>query len=102
MLIARVVGEVVSTRKHPAHEARKALLVQPLALDGSNFGPVLVALDAVEAGIGDRVLVTTEGFSAMTSVGRGTQSPIDAAVIGVVDRVDLLGDGPAPPAPEEK
>ncbi len=100
MLIARVVGEVVSTRKHPAHEARKALLVQPLALDGSNFGPVLVALDAVEAGIGDRVLVTTEGFSAMTSVGRGTQSPIDAAVIGVVDRVDLLGDGP-PPAPVE-
>lgn len=99
MLIARVVGEVVSTRKHPAHEARKALLVQPLALDGSNFGPVLVALDAVEAGIGDRVLVTTEGFSAMTSVGRGTQSPIDAAVIGVVDRVDLLEDGPAPPAP---
>lgn len=99
MLIARVVGEVVSTRKHPAHEARKALLVQPLALDGSNYGPVLVALDAVEAGIGDRVLVTTEGFSAMTSVGRGTQSPIDAAVIGVVDRVDLLGDGPAPPAP---
>lgn len=101
MLIARVVGEVVSTRKHPAHEARKALLVQPLALDGSNFGPVLVALDAVEAGIGDRVLVTTEGFSAMTSVGRGTQSPIDAAVIGVVDRIDLLGDGPAPPAPVE-
>lgn len=99
MLIARVVGEVVSTRKHPAHEARKALLVQPLALDGSNYGPVLVALDAVQAGIGDRVLVTTEGFSAMTSVGRGTQSPIDAAVIGVVDRVDLLGDGPAPPAP---
>lgn len=101
MLIARVVGEVVSTRKHPAHEARKALLVQPLALDGSNYGPVLVALDAVEAGLGDRVLVTTEGFSAMTSVGRGTQSPIDAAVIGVVDRVDLLPDVPATAAPVE-
>lgn len=97
MLIARVVGEVVSTRKHPAHEARKALLVQPLHLDGTNYGPVLVALDAVEAGIGDRVLVTTEGFSAMTSVGRGTQSPIDAAVIGVVDRIDLLPDVSAAP-----
>jgi len=101
MLIARVIGEVVSTRKHPAHEARKALLVQPVNLDGSDYGPVLVALDAVEAGIGDRVLVTTEGFSAMTSVGRGTQSPIDAAVIGVVDRIDLLPEVPAPPAPVE-
>lgn len=96
MLIGRVIGEIVSTRKHPSHEERKALLVQPLHLDGSSLGPVLVALDAVDAGIGDRVLVTTEGFSAMTSVGRGTQSPIDAAVIGVVDRVDLLPDVPAP------
>lgn len=96
MLIGRVVGEVVATRKHPAHEARKALLVQPEHLDGSKLGPVLVALDAVDAGIGDRVLVTTEGYSAMTSVGRGTQSPIDAAVVGVVDRVDLLPDSPVP------
>ncbi len=98
MLIGRVIGEIVSTRKHPSHEERKALLVQPLQLDGSPLGPVLVALDAVDAGLGDQVLVTTEGFSAMTSVGRGTQSPIDAAVIGVVDRVDLLAE-PPPPVP---
>jgi ethanolamine utilization protein EutN len=94
VLIARVVGEVVATIKHPTHEGRKALLVQPLDLDGSDSGTTLVALDAVDAGIGDRVLVTTEGYSAMTSVGRGTQSPIDSAVIGVVDRIDV-----APPAP---
>ena len=90
MLIARVIGEVVSTQKHASHRGRKALLVQPLNLDGTNRGDPLIALDAVDAGVGDRVLVATEGFSAMTSVGR-PQSPIDMAVIGFVDSVDLSG-----------
>ncbi len=102
MLIARVIGEVVATFKHASHEGRKALLVQPLNLDGTDRGDAVVALDAVDAGIGDRVLLTTEGYSAMTSVGR-PQSPIDMAVIGVIDRVDVLLD-PAPPpavAPEK-
>lgn len=88
MLIARVVGEVVSTHKHASHEGRKALLVQPLNLDGSNRGDAVVALDAVDAGLGDKVLLVTEGYSAMTSVGR-PQSPIDAAVIGFIDSIDL-------------
>lgn len=88
MLIARVVGELVATQKHPSHEGRSALLVQPLNLDGSNKGDAVVALDAIGAGIGDRVLLVTEGFSAMTSVGR-PQSPIDMAVIGFIDQIDL-------------
>jgi microcompartment protein CcmK/EutM len=89
MLIARVVGELVATQKHVSHEGRKLLLVQPLNLDGSNRGDAVVALDAVDAGVGDRVLLVTEGFSAMTAVGR-PQSPIDMAVIGFIDHVDLM------------
>jgi microcompartment protein CcmK/EutM len=89
MLIARVVGELVSTQKHSSHEGRKLLLVQPLNLDGSTRGDAVVALDAVDAGVGDRVLLTTEGFSAMTAVGR-PQSPIDMAVIGFIDSIELL------------
>lgn len=89
MLIARVVGELVATQKHPSHEGRKLLLVQPLHLDGSNRGDPVVALDAVDAGVGDQVLLTTDGFSAMTSVGR-PQSPIDMAVIAFIDRIELL------------
>jgi ethanolamine utilization protein EutN len=88
MLIARVVGELVSTQKHVSHEGRKLLLVQPLNLDGSNRGDALVALDSVDAGVGDKVLITTDGFSAMTAVGR-PQSPIDTAVIGFIDAIDL-------------
>jgi ethanolamine utilization protein EutN len=89
MLIARVIGEVVTTQKHSSHEGRKALMVQPLNLDGSNRGDAVVALDAVDAGVGDRVLLAMEGFSAMTSVGR-PQSPIDMAVIGFIDEIDLV------------
>lgn len=90
MLIARVIGEIVATQKHPSHEGCKILLVQPLNLDGTDRGAAVVAVDAVDAGIGDRVLLVTEGFSAMTSVGR-PQSPIDMAVIGFIDHVDLAG-----------
>jgi ethanolamine utilization protein EutN len=93
MLIARVVGEIVSTHKHPSHEGRSLLLVQPLNLDGSNRGDAVVALDAVGAGIGDRVLLATDGYSAMTSVSK-LQAPIDMAVIGFIDTVDLV-DGAA-------
>lgn len=88
MLIGRVIGDVVATQKAPSHEGRKILLVQPLNLDGSERGDAVIALDAVDAGVGERVLLTTEGFSAMTSVGR-PNSPIDTAVIGIIDEVDL-------------
>jgi microcompartment protein CcmK/EutM len=89
MLIARVIGDIVATQKDPSHNARKILLVQPLNLDGSDRGEAVVALDAVDAGIGERVLLSAEGFSAMTAVDR-PNSPIDTAVIGIIDEVTLI------------
>lgn len=91
MLIGRVIGEVVATQKHPSHEGRKILLVQPLNLDDTDRGDAVVALDAVQAGIGDRVLLTTDGFAAYSAVGL-SQAPVDMAVIGLVDRVDTSVD----------
>src|SRR6266853_2623558 len=91
VLIGRIIGDVVATQKAPSHEGRKILVVQPLNLDGTDRGDPVLALDAVGAGIGERVLITTEGFSAMTAVGR-PNSPIDAAVIGVIDEVALHGN----------
>ncbi len=88
MIIARVIGNVVATQKQSSHEGKKILLVQPLDLEGEPMGDPVVAIDAVDAGIGDRVLAVQEGFSAMTSVGH-VESPIDAAVIGVIDLVEL-------------
>ena len=89
MLIARVVGELIATQKHASHEGLELLLVQPLNLDGTDRGDAVVAVDAVDAGVGDRVLLATEGFSAMTSVGR-PNSPIDMAVIGFIDHIELI------------
>lgn len=96
MIVGRVLGEVVATRKHPSHEGRKLLLIEPESLaDGQLHargtpasGAALIALDAVGAGIGERVLVVLDGYAAMTAVGR-PRSPIDAAVIGSLDRLDL-------------
>jgi ethanolamine utilization protein EutN len=88
MLIGKVIGEIVATRKHPSHEGQKILYVQIMNLDGSDRGNPVLAFDAVDAGVGDRVLVTQEGWSAMTSVGK-PESPIDMAVIGVIDQVEL-------------
>src|ERR1700693_5673947 len=102
MLIGRVIGELVSTHKHSSHVGRKALMVQPLDLDGSNRGDAVIALDAVDAGVGDRVLLVTEGFSAMTSVGR-PQSPLHMAVIGFIGHIDLAVDAvPAENKPARK
>jgi len=97
MQIARVIGDVSSTQKHPSHEGRKLLLVQPLDLDGSDRGTAIVAVDGVNAGIGDRVLLVQDGFAAFSTLGL-KPSPIDSAVIGVIDRVDL---DPAPEATPE-
>ncbi len=99
MLIARVIGDLTATQKHPTHEGRKILLVQPLDLDGTDRGAPMVALDSVDAGIHDMVLVTTDGYAAFTAAGHKL-APIDAAVLGVIDHVELIepGSGVAAPA----
>lgn len=88
MTLARVVGTVVATQKHRKFEGAKLLLVQPVTLEDTPRGVALLAVDAVGAGVNDKVLVVIEGRAAAEAVGRrGT--PVDAAIIGIVDRVDI-------------
>ena len=90
MLIGRVVGNVVSTQKNAKLEGAKLLLVQPLDLDQSPRGQELLAIDTgIDAGVGDRVLIVQEGKAAQHILGRGTAA-VDAAVVGVVDSVELV------------
>lgn len=89
MLIGRVIGDITATQKHPSHEGKKILLVQPMDLDGSDRGVAVVAMDSVNAGVNDRVLIALDGYAAFTAVGLKL-APIDAAVVGVVDAVDLI------------
>jgi microcompartment protein CcmK/EutM len=78
----------VATQKHRKFEGAKLLLVQPITLEDTPRGGTLLAVDAVGAGVNERVLVVIEGRAAAEAVGRkGT--PVDAAIIGIVDRVDV-------------
>lgn len=88
MILGEVTGSVVATEKHYKLEGRKLLMVQPLGLDGRPRGTEVMAVDGVGAGEGERVLVVQEGRSA-SMVSDRTESPLDAAVIAVVDHVEL-------------
>ena len=88
MQLARVVGTVVATQKHRKFAGAKLLLVQPLTLDDQPRGVALLAGDAVGAGVHEKVLIVLEGRAAGEALGRKA-APVDAAVIGIVDRVDV-------------
>lgn len=89
MQIARVVGTVVSTQKHKTFEGAKLLLVQPLDMDDKPRGAALLAVDGVGAGVCEKVLIVLEGRAAGAAI-RKKMAPVDAALVGIVDRVDIL------------
>ncbi len=88
MILGRVVGEVVCTVKFRKYEGQKLLQVQPLDLDRRPQGLPMTAIDLVDAGPGDEVLVCQEGQSAVDAVGLG-ENPVDAVILGVVDAVQF-------------
>jgi ethanolamine utilization protein EutN len=88
MQIARVVGTVVATHKHRKFEGAKLLLVQPVTLDDQPRGPALLAVDSVGAGVHEKVLVVIEGRAAGEALGK-KGAPVDAAIIGIIDSVDV-------------
>jgi len=91
MQIGRVVGNVVSTQKHPKFIGAKLLLVQPTNPDGSSRGGTLLAVDGVGAGVGEQVLVVLEGRAAGSAIGR-RGVPVDAAIVGIIDALDVYAD----------
>lgn len=91
MQIARVIGTVVSTQKHRKFHGAKLLLVQPLNLDETDRGTAFMAVDGVGAGVHEKVLVVLEGRAAGEALGT-KGAPVDAAIIGIVDSVNVDGD----------
>ncbi len=88
MLIGLVVGTVVSTQKNAKLDGAKLMLVQILSLDDEPRGAAIMAIDSVGAGVGEKVLVVIEGRAAGEALGKKA-APVDAAIIGIVDAVDL-------------
>lgn len=90
MQVGSVVGTVVSTQKHPKLHGAKLLLVQPELPDGTARGQMVLAIDSVGAGVGERVLFVIEGKAAGDALGR-KGAPVDAAIIGIVDALETEG-----------
>jgi ethanolamine utilization protein EutN len=87
MILGRVVGTVVATRKDERLLSVKLLIVRPMTPEGQLEGGALVAVDTVDAGNGETVLVVS-GSSARMADGLA-QSPVDAAIVGIVDTVSM-------------
>ncbi len=90
MILARVIGNVVATQKNERYANASVMLCQPLTPEGAETGATLLALDSVNAGVGDLVLIVQEGWGASTAATGQPGAAIDTAIIGVVDYVDLL------------
>jgi ethanolamine utilization protein EutN len=84
MTICRVTGSVVSTHKNEHLEGHKIMVVQPVDLNRKPIGGDLLALDEVDAGIGDLVLVMREGGSARI-IFENKKIPVQAVIVGVID-----------------
>jgi ethanolamine utilization protein EutN len=90
MRIARVAGTVVSTINAPIYDNRRLLMCDLLDDKGNDTGGYIIAVDAVDAGFGEMVLILDEGNGARQVVG-DLQAPIRAVVVGVVDQLTIDG-----------
>lgn len=88
MVIAKVVGTVVSTVKHSAYHGYKLLVVQPMHLANQSQDNTFLALDTVDAGVGDTVLVMREGSGAR-QVTQIKDAPIISMIVGILDSIQL-------------
>ncbi len=89
MLIARVIGNVVATQKNQRYEGTRIMLCRQITPEGGDMSYTCLALDSVNAGEGDIVIIAQEGWSASTAATGKPGAAIDSAIVGVVDYIDL-------------
>ncbi len=89
MILARVVGTVVATRKDPRLEGKTLLILKPVSPDGKDEAGYVIGVDTVSAGYKERVILVSGSSARMAEGCKDT--PIDTAVIGIVDDLQLEG-----------
>jgi microcompartment protein CcmK/EutM len=89
MILCKIIGNVVSTVTEAGYESRKILIVQPIDPSGTLKGPSFLAIDTVQAGMGDTVLVLEEGGSARMILGEPETFTIKAIIAGIVDHITV-------------
>jgi microcompartment protein CcmK/EutM len=90
LVLGKVIGTVVATRKEPSLEGLRLLMVRGLDMDGKATGALVVAADALEAGIGEVVLYASGSSARQTDVTR--DRPVDAVIMAIVDQVEIGGE----------
>jgi ethanolamine utilization protein EutN len=90
MILAKVLGNIVATQKNQRYQDARIMLCQQITPEGEETAYTVLALDSVDSGVGDTVLIVQEGWSASTAATGMPQAAIDSAIVGVVDRIDLL------------
>ena len=88
MRVCRVLGPLWAAAKHPMFAGQKLMVVQPVDEAGAPAGPSYVAVDQVQAGAGDTVVVMTEGNGARQILKLGDIVPIRSMIVGIVDAID--------------
>lgn len=88
MILCTVTGTLVSTQKNPNLKEYKLLIVQPIDLDGKPMGRDVIAIDQVDAGVGDTVLIIQEGAGAQQVLKRN-DVPVHSVVVAVVDDLSV-------------
>ena len=87
MILGRVAGTVFASKKDPRLEGFKLLIVRPVAPDGNEEAGYVVAVDTVQAGVGDVVLVCSGSSARQTA--QTKNKPVDAVIMAVVDKLDV-------------
>ncbi len=87
MILARIVGTVVATRKDPRLEGKKLLVAKPISPQGKDEAGYVVAVDTVGAGFRETVLIVSGSSARMASGLKDT--PVDSAIVGIVDTVEM-------------
>jgi microcompartment protein CcmK/EutM len=90
VVLGKVIGTVVATRKEPTLEGLRLMLVRGLDLEGKASGPLVVAIDALNAGIGEVVLYVSGSSARQTEVTK--DRPVDATIMAIVDEVEVGGE----------
>ena len=88
MVLAEIVGTVVSTIHHKAYDGKRLMLCQPIAPDGAHTGNQIIALDRVQSGVGETVLILREGTGVRQLYGE-TDFPVRSVIVGIVDDIVL-------------
>lgn len=89
MILGKIIGNVVSTICEKGYESKKIMMVQPISPEGKDVGKSFLAIDAVQSGVGDIVIVVEEGGSARAIINEPDSMTVKSVIAGIVDEISM-------------